>query len=170
MSRDLDSIGTCPGHALRYSRRMPILDDVSSQMKDALRAKQPLRLSTLRSIRAAFLNELKKDGSDTLADEACIALLRRLEKQRRESIDAFEKGGRDDRAASEREELAVIQEFLPSLADEASTRAWVKEAIEASGASSAREIGKVMGALMKAHKGDVDGNLARKLAAELLEE
>lgn len=147
---------------------MPILDDVSSQMKDAMRAKQPVRLAALRSIRAVFLNELKKDGSDTLADDACIALLRRLEKQRNESIEAFEKGGRDERAASEREELAVIQEFLPSLADEATTRTWVQEAIESSGAASTKELGKVMGALMKAHKGDVDGNLARKLAAELL--
>ncbi len=147
---------------------MPIVDDVTAQMKDALRAKQTTRLSTLRSVRAGFLNEMKKDGSETLPDEVCIGVLRKLEKQRRESIEAFEKGGRADRAETEKEELAVIQEFLPSLADPATTRAWVEEAIRSSGAESAKELGKVMGAVMKAHKGDVDGKLARTIAAELL--
>jgi len=147
---------------------MSIVDDVTAGMKDALRARQATRLSALRSVRAGFLNEMKKDGSDTLADEACIGVLRKLEKQRRESIDAFEKGGRSDRAETEKQELAVLREFLPSLADEATTRAWVEEAIRTSGAASAKEVGKVMGAVMKAHKGDVDGNLARAIAAELL--
>jgi uncharacterized protein YqeY len=147
---------------------MPILDEVSTQMKQALRARQSVRLAALRSIRAAFLNEMKKDGSETLSDEVCVALLRRLEKQRGESIEAFEQAGREERAATEREELAVIQEFLPSLADEATTRAWVEAAIAATGASSAKELGKVMGAVMKAHKGEVDGNLTRRLATDLL--
>jgi len=147
---------------------MPLLDEVSSQMKQALRARQSVRLAALRSIRAAFLNEMKKDGSETLSDEVCVALLRRLEKQRGESIEAFEQAGREERAATEREELAVIQEFLPSLADEATTRAWVEAAIAATGASGAKELGKVMGAVMKEHKGEVDGNLTRSLAAELL--
>ncbi|MBW2282041.1 MAG: GatB/YqeY domain-containing protein [Deltaproteobacteria bacterium] len=147
---------------------MSIADDVTARMKDAMRAKQATRLSTLRSVRAGFLNEMKKDGSDTLSDEACVTVLRKLEKQRKESIEAFEKAGRSDRADTEKEELAVLQEFLPSLADEATTRAWVEQAIQASGAAGAKEVGKVMGAVMKAHKGDVDGNLARAIAAELL--
>ncbi|MCA9509291.1 MAG: GatB/YqeY domain-containing protein [Myxococcota bacterium] len=147
---------------------MAIFDDVSTQMKDALRAKQATRLAALRSIRAAFLNELKKDNSERLDDETCTALLRRLEKQRKESIEAFEAAGRADRVATEREELAVVQSFLPSLADEATTRAWVADAIAASGAAAPSDAGKVMGALMKAHKGEVDGNLARAIAQELL--
>lgn len=147
---------------------MAIFDDVSTQMKDALRAKQATRLAALRSIRAAFLNELKKDNSERLDDETCTALLRRLEKQRKESIEAFEAAGRADRVATEREELAVVQSFLPSLADEATTRAWVADAIAASGAAAPSDAGKVMGALMKAHKGQVDGNLARAIAQELL--
>jgi len=147
---------------------MPIFDDVSQGMKEALKAKDATRLAALRSIRAAFLNELKKDNSTELSDEACIPLLRRLEKQRKESIEAFESGGRPDRAEVEKAELAVIESFLPSLADEDTTRAWVREAIEASGAAAPGDVGRVMGALMKAHKGDVDGNLAKKLAAELL--
>jgi len=147
---------------------MAIVDDVTSQMKDAMRAKDTLRLATLRSMRTAFLNEMKKDGSDTVSDAVCETLLRKLEKQRKESIEAFSKGGREEMAEAERAELAVIQEFLPQLADEAQTRAWVEAAIAETGASEPKEMGKVMGALMKAHKADLDGNLARGIVQELL--
>jgi hypothetical protein len=147
---------------------MPIFDDVSAGLKQAMKGRDEVRTATLRMIRAAFLVETKKDGSATLTDEACVAVLRRLEKQRQESIEAYESAGRADRAAAERAELAVVQGFLPRLADEATTRGWVQAAIASTGASSARELGKVMGAVMKDHKGEVDGNLARRLAAELL--
>lgn len=147
---------------------MSIFETVSTQMKDAQRAREKVRLATLRSIRAGFVTELKKDNSESLSDDACIAIIRRLEKRHKESIEAFEGGGREEMAANERAELAVIQEFLPSLADEAQTRGWVEEAIVASGAASPGDMGKVMGALMKAHKGDVDGNIAKKIAQELL--
>ncbi len=147
---------------------MGLVERVNEEMKEALRAKQAERLSALRNIRAGFLYEMKKDGASTLADDVCIAVLRKLEKQRQESIEAFSKGGREEMAAAERAELAVIRGFLPSLADEATTARWVDEAIAASGATSAKEIGKVMGALMKAHKGDLDGNLARQIAAKKL--
>ena len=147
---------------------MSIFDAVTDQMKDAMRAKQAVRLGALRGIRAAFLNELKKDGAETLDDEACVVLVRRIEKQRRESIEAFEQAGRDEQVATEREELAVLQSFLPSLADEAQTHSWVQEAIASSGAAEAKDVGRVMGALMKAHKGEIEGGLAKKIAAELL--
>ena len=147
---------------------MAIFDDVSAQMKEALKAKEETRLAALRGIRAAFLNECKKDNATTLSDEVAIGLLRKLEKQRQESIDAFTSAGRGDRADVERAELAVIQTFLPQLADEATTRRWVEEAIAASGATSQKEIGKVMGAIMKAHKGEVNGDLARQIASERL--
>jgi uncharacterized protein YqeY len=147
---------------------MGIFDDVSAQMKEALKAKEAIRLGALRGIRAAFLNELKKDGAETLDDEACVVLVRRIEKQRKESIEAFEQAGRDEQVATEREELAVLQSFLPSLADEAQTRSWVQEAIALSGAAEAKDVGRVMGALMKAHKGEIEGGLAKKIAAELL--
>ncbi len=147
---------------------MSIADDVTSQMKAAMKAKEALRLSTLRSMRTAFLNEMKKDGSDSVSDEVCQTLLRKLEKQRKESIEAFTKGDRPEMAKNERAELAVIQEFLPQLADEAQTRAWVEAAIAQTGAAGAKEMGKVMGALMKAHKTEIDGTLARGIVQELL--
>ena len=141
---------------------------VTAQMKDAMKAKDAARLGALRNIRAAFLVEMKKDGSETLDEATAITVLRRLAKQRQESIEAFAQANRPERVAEERAELGVIEEFLPRLADEETTRAWVKEAIAASGATSPKELGKVMGVLMKAHKGDVDGDLARRIAGELL--
>jgi uncharacterized protein len=151
-----------------HSRAMPIFDAVNDQMKDALRAQQKLRLQALRNIRAAFLLRVKEDNSTTLSDEECIAILRRLEKQRRESIEAFETAGRTEQAESEKAELEIVLAFLPKQADESTTRKWVESAIQETGASSAKDVGKVMGAVMKAHKGDVDGNVARRIAQELL--
>ncbi|MAG30869.1 MAG: aspartyl-tRNA amidotransferase [Deltaproteobacteria bacterium] len=147
---------------------MSISDDVTSQIKDAMKAKDERRLSALRSMRTAFLNEMKKDGSDSIDDGVAEGLLRKLEKQHKESIEAFSGAGREEMADAERVELAVIQQFLPQLADEAQTRTWVEAAIADSGASNPKEMGKVMGALMKAHKAEVDGNLARQIVQELL--
>ena len=147
---------------------MPIIDDVNVQMKEAMRAKEKIRLTALRGIRAAFIEALKADGSETLADDKCIPILRRLEKQRKESIAAYEAAGREDLAAPEREELAVIEGFLPSLADESTTTLWVKTAIADAGAAGPQDMGKVMGALMRAHKGEVDGGLAKDIALRLL--
>ncbi len=147
---------------------MALVDDVSTLMRQAMKARDKPRVAALRMIRAGFLNEMKKDGAETLADEVCVGVLRRLEKQRKESVEAFAQAGREDRAEAERAELAVVQEFLPSLADEATTRAWVETAIAESGAATAKEMGKAMGALMKAHKGEVDGSLAQRIAREIL--
>ncbi len=137
-------------------------------MKDALRGQRKLELQALRNIRAAFLLRMKEDASETVTDEDALVILRRLEKQRRESIEAFEAGGRAEKAADEKAELEIILAFLPQLADEATTRGWVEAAIAESGAKTQKDLGRVMGALMKAHKGDVDGNAARRIASELL--
>lgn len=147
---------------------MPIVDDVARQLTEAMRAKDPPRVAALRGIRAALQNEMKRDGASTLTDDAAVPVLRRLAKQRGESIDAFEKAGRPERAEQERAELAVIESFLPRLADEATTRGFVREAIAETGATAPGDLGRVMGALMKRHKDGVDGALARRLAAEEL--
>jgi hypothetical protein len=141
---------------------MSLNDQVSDELKKAMLAKDAARTTGLRMIRAAFI-ELQKEGKGEVTDERCFEALRRLKKQREDSIVAYEQGGRPDLAAAERAELAIIDGFLPKLADEAQTLAWVKEAVAASGATSAKEMGKAMGALMKAHKADLDATLARKL-------
>ena len=149
---------------------MGLVEQVSLQITQAQKERNAARLAALRNVRAALLNEMKKDGSETLDDAVATAVLRKLAKQREESIEVFEKAGRAERAEAERAERALIESFLPGLADAATTRSWVQAAIAATGATSARDLGKVMGAVMTAHKNDVDGNLARKLAAELLGE
>lgn len=147
---------------------MSIYERITAQMTQAMKSKDPTRLSALRNIRAAFLTEMKKDNSKDLPDAACVEVLRRLEKQRRESIAAFEGGGRAEQAAAERAELGIVQEFLPALADEATTRAWVKEAIAAVGAPGPKDLGRVMGAIMAKHKGEIDGALANRILREML--
>ncbi|HKA15889.1 MAG TPA: GatB/YqeY domain-containing protein [Myxococcota bacterium] len=147
---------------------MGLVERVSEQMKAAQKARDTAQLTALRNVRAALLLEMKKDGSATLDDAVATAVLRRLAKQREESIEAFANAGRADRADAERAEKVVIESFLPRLADEATTRAWVEAAMAETGATSARDLGRVMGAVMKAHRDDVDGALARKLASELL--
>jgi len=139
-----------------------IADTVNEQMKTAMRAKDKERLAALRFIRAAIIEE-QKTGKGDVTDDMIVALMRRMVKQRVDAAATYRQGEREDLAAKEEGEMKVIAEFLPQLADEATTRNWVDEAIAASGANSMREMGKAMGALMKAHKGEVDGKLARQL-------
>lgn len=139
-----------------------LIDRVSEDLKQAMLRKDAPRTTALRMIRAAFI-ELQKSGQGEVTDERCYEALRRLKKQRLDSVAAYESAGRADLAEVEKAELAIIEGYLPKLADEATTLAWVREAIAASGATSAKELGKAMGALMKAHKDDVDGALARAL-------
>ncbi len=148
--------------------RSAISDEVGASLKEAMLAKDAGRLRALRGIRAAFLTAMKEDGADTLEDAKAIAALRRLAKMRRESITMFRQGGRTDLADAEEEELKVIEHWLPVLADEEQTRAWAQEAIDATGAKSRKEFGKVMGYVMKDHRADVDGDLLKHVVGELL--
>jgi uncharacterized protein YqeY len=146
---------------------MSLMDQVSAELKKAMLAKDAPRTTGLRMIRAAFI-ELEKEGKGEVTEDRCLDALKRLKKQRIDSITSYEAAKREDLAEVERAELAVIETFLPKQADEATTRAWVKEAIAASGATSPKEMGKAMGVLMKAHKDDIDAGLARKLLEQEL--
>ena len=147
---------------------MPIYDDVNQQLKEAMKAQDKVRLAGLRGIRAGLIEEMKKNAATTVSDEAALAVLRRLQKQRNDSIEAYEKGGRSDLVAEERGELAVIEGFLPKLADDATTTQWVREAIAAIGATGTGQVGQVVGQVMKAHKGDVDGKRVKEIAERVL--
>lgn len=147
---------------------MSLLDRVSEDLKEAMKARDKARTNGLRGIRAAFIEALKEDGAESLADARAEEILRRLAKQRRESIEAYDGGGRPELADAERADLAVIEGYLPQLADEATTRAWVQDAIARTGAKGAGDLGKVMGVLSKERKGLFDGKLANRLVRELL--
>lgn len=141
---------------------MSLVDQISADLKQAMLAKDAPRTAGLRMIRAAFI-ELSKDGKGEVTDERCFEALRRLKKQREDSIQSYVAANRADLADVEKAELTIIEAYLPQLADEATTLAWVREAIAASGASSPKEMGKAMGALMKVHKDGIDATLARTL-------
>ncbi len=147
---------------------MSIFLTVNEQLKEAMRARDADRTRGLRGIRAAFIVEMKADNSETLNDERCVKALRSLAKQRRDSIDSYTAAGREDLAATEQAELNVIDELLPKLADEATTEAYVAAAIAACGATSVKELGKVLGLVMKSHKDEVDGALVKSVATRLL--
>ncbi len=146
---------------------MTLNERVAAEMKASMIARDSARTTAWRMIRAAFL-ELEKDGRGPVTDERCFEALRRMKNQREDSLAQYEAAGRADLAEQERVELTIILSLLPQLADEATTLVWVKEAIAAAGATSSKEIGKAMGALMKAHKADIDAGLARKLLEQEL--
>lgn len=147
---------------------MAIQDDVTQAMKDAMRAREADRLRALRNIRAAFLLVRKETGADDITDEQAIVSLRKLAKQRKDSISSYAEGGREDLVAAEQAELDVVLEFLPAGPSEDTVRGWVAAAIDATGATSPREMGKVMGAVMRDHKGEADGAVVRRLVLEQL--
>ena len=147
---------------------MSLFERVSTEMKTAMKARDAEKLKALRGIRAGFITAMKEDGADSLSDEACLVVLRRLSKQRKDSIDAYTNANRPELAAEEQAELDVIDAFLPALANEAQTRQWVREAVDSIGATSMKEMGRVMGHVMKNHRGEVDGNLTKKICQELL--
>ena len=150
---------------------MPIYDDVNQQLKEAMKAQDKVRMAGLRGIRAGLIEEMKKDAANTtVSDEKALAVLRRLQKQRNDSIEAYEKGGRMDLVAEERGELAVIESFLPkaNFADDATTTQWVREAIAAIAATGTGQLGQVVGHVMKAHKGEVDVKRVKEIAGRVL--
>lgn len=146
---------------------MSIADRITADMKTAMRAKDKERLQAIRMIRAGII-EAAKAGKGDVTDDVVLKLLRKLSKQRKDAAETYVQGGRQDLADVELAELDVINEYLPQLADEAQTLVWVDEAIAASGATAPNHLGKAMGALMKAHKADIDGGLARKLLQQQL--
>lgn len=140
---------------------------IQADLKAAMKARDEDRLRAIRMIRAALI-EVAKEGTGEPDDERVLAILRRLRKQRVESAEAYRAGAREELAIAEEAEIRVIDGYLPQLADEATTRGYVEAAIASLGATSKKEIGKVMGAVMKAHGAQVDGTLVRSLADALL--
>lgn len=140
---------------------------VQAELVTAMKAREADRTRALRNIRAAML-EAEKSGEGEVTDERALELLRRLRKQRVEAAEQYRLGNRPELAADEEFEIVVIDAYLPQMADEATVRGWVKEAIAATGATSAKEIGKVMGFVMKGHKADVDAGVAKRIAEQEL--
>ncbi len=139
---------------------MGMRDQVNSALKQAMKDKQATRLATLRLINAAIKDQeiarRSADGDTGVGDADILAILGKMTKQRQESVRAYEEGGRLDLAEREREEIAILSEFLPRQLDDAEIDAAIDTAIAETGASSIRDMGKIMGHLKGQYTGQMD--------------
>ena len=136
---------------------MPTMTErLEQDMKDAMRAKDRTRLGAIRMIRTA-ITEREKSGAGTVTEDDVVAVLTKQAKQRRDSIAQFEGAGREDLAATERAELAIVEAYLPAQATDEEIRAAVAAVVAETGAASMKDMGRVMGPAMKALGGAADG-------------
>ncbi len=146
---------------------MSLKERLKEDMKAALKAKDKEKLSVIRMLQALIKNaEIDKRGE--LTDEEIISLLQKYAKQRRESIEMYEKGGRQDLVEKEKRELEIVEGYLPKQMSEEEIRELVAEVIKEVGASSPKDFGKVMQAVMPKVKGRADGSLVNRVVRELL--
>lgn len=141
---------------------------INADLKAAMKAKDEAKKRTIRAIKAGILLA-KTDGSgQELTESKAIKMLTKMAKQRKDSLDIYTKQNREDLAAKEREELTVIQEYLPKAMSAEELETGVKAIIEEVGASSMRDMGKVMGIASKRFAGKADGKTISVLVKNLL--
>ena len=146
---------------------MSLKDRIQEATKDAMRAKDKARLATLRMINAA-IKQREVDERIELGDDQILAVLEKMLKQRREALEQYRKAGREDLAAKEEAEMALIQEFLPEPLSEDELDALIQTAIEETGAQSIRDMGKVMARLRPQVQGRADmSQVSAKIKARL---
>jgi len=143
-------------------------EKIQSQMADAMRGKDQLRLSVLRMMKTAVKNkEIEK--MKPLDENECVAVLNTLVKQRKDSVEQFRKGGREELAQKEEAEIKIIEEYLPAAASEEDIRRAIEEAVAETGASSLKDMGKVMKAALGRLAGkSPDGSRVSQLVKEKL--
>jgi uncharacterized protein YqeY len=145
-------------------------EQLPTLMKDAMKAGDKKRLGAIRLIQAAMKDrEIEARGAGReMTEEDEQAVLRKMLKQRQDSIVAYEGAGRDELAAQERDEVAVLSEFLPQMMDEAGTRAAIAEAIGETGAAGPKDMGKVIAAVKAKHAGRIDFGKASGIVKDML--
>ena len=147
-------------------------DDINNALKDAMKARDERRVSTLRLINSSLKNadiEARGQNKGPLGDDELLALLAKMIKQRQESIELYEKGGRAELAQQERDEIAIIAAYLPKQMSDAEVQAAVTQAIAESGATSMKDMGKVIAALRGRYAGRMDFGKVSPLVKELLQ-
>lgn len=146
---------------------MPLVDEIQKDMYKAMKEKEKERINALRNI----IGKLKYryiDKRDKLTEQEEIKVIQSLAKQRRESIEMYKQGGRNDLVETETKELSIIEEYLPQAMSEEEVRRLVRETVKETGAESMSDLGKVMPLVMKKGAGKVDGELAQEVLRELL--
>ncbi|HNU88674.1 MAG TPA: GatB/YqeY domain-containing protein [Ferruginibacter sp.] len=148
---------------------MSLEQKVMGEMKEAMKAKDEGVLRALRAIKAEIIKAKTEPGAGGVIDEATEQkFLQKMMKQRKDSLDIFEKQGREDLALKEKEEMAVIEKFLPKQLSEAELKDALKKIIAETGAASPADMGKVMGVASKQLAGLADGKTISALVKELL--
>lgn len=148
---------------------MDLFDKISADIKSAMLAKDKVRLETLRGIKKEFLEAKTAKGADgTLTDETATKILAKMVKQRRETAVIYEQQNRNDLRDNELAEAAVIEEYLPKQLSDEELTAELRAIIAQVGATSAKEMGKVMGVASKALAGRADGRVISAKVKELL--
>ena len=146
-------------------------ESINDAMKTAMKSQEKLRLSTLRLVNAAIKNadiEARTGGKGPLSDDDVLGLLQKMIKQRQESVELYDKGGRKELADQERGEIEIIKGFLPQQMSEAEAKAAIAAVIKETGALGMRDMGKVMAALKERHAGKMDFGKASGLVKSLL--
>ncbi len=145
----------------------PLKDRITEDMKAAMRAGDKARLGAIRLIQSA-IKQIEVDTRKELADTDILQVLDKMAKQRRESIQAFEQAGRDDLASQEKQELELIQQYLPEPLSDEEIQQLIDDAIDATGAESIKDMGKVIGRLKPQVQGRADmGAVSAQIKARL---
>ena len=150
---------------------MSLKEKIDLDLKNSMKSGDKTRLNAIRSIRATFLEKevsIRVAGKGVLTDEQEIEVLVSLAKKRRDAIEQFTAGNRPDLAETELAELTVIEEYLPEPVSDDDLRAIVEDIVTKTGATSMKDIGKVMGQAMKALKGKADGTKVQEIVKSLL--
>ncbi|MEK7581734.1 MAG: GatB/YqeY domain-containing protein [Patescibacteria group bacterium] len=145
---------------------MTLQQKIKEELKDAMRAKDIVRLNVIRGLLSAFTNELvakKRKPNEILADGDAIPVINRAVKQHKDAIEQFEKGGRKDLADNEKDELIHLEKYLPAQMSEDELKPLIEAKIRELGVQDKAGVGKLLGVLMKDLKGKADGALVKKI-------
>lgn len=149
---------------------MKLKEQISADFKEAFKKREEVRKSTLSVLNSEIKNKEIELGHQEkgLADKDVVEVIQKAVKQRRDSAEQFHSGGRDELAQKEEAEINVLQKYLPRQMEDSAIEEEAKKAIKNTGAESKADMGKVMGAVMKALKGKADGNKVKEIVEKLL--
>lgn len=150
---------------------MSLIETIRTNMKEAMRAKESTKVQTLRGVLSAFTNELvaqKKTPQDTLSEGDALAVIKRLAKQRKDAVQQFTDGGREDLANDEKVELAILEEYLPTLMTQSEIEPVAKAKLEELGITDKSGMGRAIGAVVKELTGKADGTDVKEVIEKLL--
>ena len=146
---------------------MSLMEQLTADMKEAMKQGEKERLSVIRLVRGA-VRQAEIDGKKTLTDDEVVSVINKEVKMRRDSIEEFERGNRPDLVAKAQEEIAILMPYLPEQLSEDAVKTLAEAAVAEVGAQTAKDMGKVMGVLMPRVQGRANGKLVQEIVRSLL--